>query len=173
MVDDGTLPGGFASAPCDDEGVVHRRHALVDQGVVNGFVYDLKTAAQSGVSSTGNGTRDLFSPPSPGMSNLLVEGGQRSAVDLLAGVKDGLWVERVLGLGQGNILSGSFSNPVSLAYRIVGGEIVGRVKDAAIAGNSYELLQDVDGLSCDTEWVYSTHNLPHVLLPDVSVAAHG
>jgi len=44
-------------------------------------------------------------------------------------------VENLLGLGQGNTLSGAFSNPLALAFKIEKGEIVGRVKDLSIAGN--------------------------------------
>ncbi len=48
------MDGKFASASYDDEGVPRRRNMLVEKGVLKGFIYDLKTAAQSGVESTGN-----------------------------------------------------------------------------------------------------------------------
>jgi len=48
VVDDGTLDGRIGSASYDDEGVAHRRNVLVEQGVLKSFLYDLKTAAQSG-----------------------------------------------------------------------------------------------------------------------------
>jgi len=52
VVDDGTLDGRIASAAYDDEGVPHRRNVVVEQGVLKSFLYDLKTAAQSGAEST-------------------------------------------------------------------------------------------------------------------------
>jgi PmbA protein len=76
-----------------------------------------------------------------------------------------------LGLGQGNILSGAFSNTLGLAFKIEGGEIVGRVKDVSIAGNIYELLQDVAAVSREREWVYYRYCLPHILLPNMNVVA--
>ena len=60
---------------------------------------------------------------------------------------------------------------MSLAFKIEKGEIVGRVKDVSIAGNVYDLLQDVAAVSRETEWVYYNFNLPYVLLPDVNVVA--
>ena len=75
VVDDPTLDGRFGSAPYDDEGVAHRRNVLVAGGELKGFIYDLKTAAQSGVESTGNGSRGLFSPPSPSPTNLVLGAG--------------------------------------------------------------------------------------------------
>jgi PmbA protein len=171
IVDDPTLDGKFGSASYDDEGVAHRRNVLVEQGVLKGFLYDLKTAAQSGVESTGNGSRGLFSPPSPSPTNLIVRAGATPLAEIIAGIDEGLLVEDALGLGQGNVISGAFSNSLSLAFKIEKGEIVGRVKDVSIAGNVYDLLQDVAAVSQETEWVYSIFSLPYILLPDVNVVA--
>ncbi len=171
VVDDPILDGRFASAPYDDEGVAHHRNVLIDRGVLQGFVYDLKTAAQAGVESTGNGSRSLFSPPAPSPTNLVFEAGETPLADIIASIDEGLLVESPLGLGQGNVVSGAFSNTLGLAFKIEKGEIVGRVKDVSIAGNIYELLQDVAAVSQETEWIYYNFRLPHVLLPDMNVVA--
>jgi PmbA protein len=171
VIDDATLDGKFGSAPYDDEGVAHRRNVLAERGTLNGFFYDLKTAAQSGVESTGNGSRRLFSPPAPSPTNLTLQAGETPLAKMIAGLDHGLLVENVLGLGQGNIISGAFSNSVSLAFKIEKGEIVGRVKDVSIAGNVYDLLQNVAAVSREREWVYSSMYLPYILLPDMNVVA--
>ncbi len=171
IVDDPTLDGKFGSASYDDEGVAHRRNVLVERGELKGFLYDLKTAAQSGVESTGNGSRGLFSPPGPSPTNLIFAAGEAPLADIMAGIDEGLLVENALGLGQGNVISGAFSNSLSLAFKIEKGEIVGRVKDVSIAGNVYELLQDVAAVSQETEWVYYNFSLPYVLLPEMNVVA--
>ena len=171
LVDDPTIDGRFGSASYDDEGVAHRRNVLVDQGVLKGFVYDLKTAAQSGVESTGNGSRSLFNPPTPSPTNLVFQAGETPVAEIIAGIDEGLLVENALGLGQGNVISGAFSNSLSLAFKIEKGEIVGRVKDVSIAGNVYDLLQDVAAVSQETEWVYRYFNLPYILLADMNVVA--
>jgi PmbA protein len=171
LVDDPIIDGRFGSASYDDEGVAHRRNVLVDQGVLKGFVYDLKTAAQSGVESTGNGSRSLFNPPTPSPTNLIFQAGETPVAEIIAGIDEGLLVENALGLGQGNVISGAFSNSLSLAFKIEKGEIVGRVKDVSIAGNVYDLLQDVAAVSQETEWVYRYFNLPYILLADMNVVA--
>jgi PmbA protein len=171
IVDDATIDGKFGSASHDDEGVAHRRNALVQDGVLRGFLYDLKTAAQSGVESTGNGSRGLFSPPRPSPSNLVFQAGSTPLSDMISGIDKGLLVENVLGLGQGNVISGAFSNSVSLAFKIEKGEIVGRVKDVSIAGNIYDLLQDIAAISSETEWVYHNFSLPYMLLEGMNVVA--
>lgn len=171
LVDDGTLDGCFNSAPYDDEGVPHRRTVLIQDGVLQGFLYDLKTAAQSGVESTGNGSRGLLSQPAPSPTNLLLAAGHTPLKDMIAGIDQGLLVHNVLGLGQGNIVSGAFSNPVALAFKIERGEIVGRVKDVSIAGNVYELLQNVAAVSRETRWVHSSFNLPAILIDGMNVVS--
>lgn len=159
------------SAPCDDEGTSHRRNVLFEGGVLRGFLYDLKTAAQSGVESTGNGSRDLFRPPRPAPTNLMVAAGETAVSEIITGIDEGLLVEDVLGLGQGNIISGAFSNPLSLAFKIEKGEIVGRVKNVSIAGNVYDLLRDVAAVSRESLWVYGNFCLPYILLPAMNVIA--
>src|SRR5207247_4420714 len=64
---------------------------------------------------------------------------------LLGDIRDGLLVDELIGVGQGNVTGGAFSHPVALAYRIERGAITGRVKDAAVAGNGYGLWKQGGG----------------------------
>jgi len=173
IIDDGTIDGKFASASYDDEGVPRRRNVLVEKGVLKGFVYDLKTAAQSGVESTGNASRGLFNPPEPSFTNFVIQPGQTPLKDILSGIDEGIIVEDLLGIGQGNIISGAFSNPLALAFKIEKGEIVGRVKDLSIAGNIYDLLKNVAAVSKEAQWVYNTFYAPYILIPEMNVAEKG
>jgi len=173
IIDDGTIDGKFASASYDDEGVPRRRNVLVEKGVLKGFVYDLKTAAQSGVESTGNASRQLFYPPEPSFTNFVIQPGQTPLKDILSGIDEGIIVEDLLGIGQGNIISGAFSNPLALAFKVEKGEIVGRVKDLSIAGNIYDLLKNVAAVSKEAQWVYNTFYAPYILIPEMNVAGKG
>jgi PmbA protein len=170
IIDDGTIDGKFASASYDDEGVPRRRNTLIEKGMLKGFIYDLKTAAQSGVESTGNASRSLFYPPEPSGTNLVIQAGNTPLKDILAGMEKGIIVEDLLGIGQGNVISGAFSNPLALAFMVEKGEIVGRVKDLSIAGNIYDLLKNVEAVSKETQWVYSTVCAPYILIPEMNVA---
>jgi PmbA protein len=169
VVDDPTLDGRPGSSSHDDEGLPRQRRVLIDHGVLRSFIYDLKTAAQAGAEPTGHGARSLFSPPAPAFSNLILEGGDTPLAEIIAGIEEGLLVESPLGLGQGNVISGDFSNNLSLAFKIEGGEIVGRVKDVSIAGNVYQDLRHIEALSQEAEWVYGGLRLPYILLPELNV----
>lgn len=174
ITDDPLLDRRPGSRPFDDEGVPSAPLSLVADGVLRAFVYDLETAARAGARSTGHGERGTFTKPGIGYSNLIVgtrDAGRGSGTlggGLIAGVRDGLLVDDLIGVGQGNVISGAFSHPVALAYRIRDGVVVGRVKEAAVAGNVYDLLQRVGGWGDDGRWVGSRWS-PSLLLEGVSV----
>jgi len=178
ITDDPLLPGRTGARPVDDEGGASRRLPLVADGVLRGFVYDLETAARAATTSTGHGRRGTFGKPGIGFTNLLfgpepAPAASRAATrlggGLLGGIADGLLVDDLIGVGQGNVISGAFSHPVALAYRVQRGEITGRVKDAAIAGNVYELLKRIGGVGDDGRWLGSRWTAS-LLLDGVSVA---
>jgi PmbA protein len=179
ITDDPLAPGRPASRPIDDECVPSRPAALVARGVVGRFVYDLETAARAGTHSTGHGRRGIFGKPHIGYTNVIVDAGngQRDAGGgpaalgggLLDGIPDGLIVDDLIGVGQGNVIGGGFSHPVGLAYRVQNGTITGRVKDAAVAGNAYELLKRIGKVGSDGRWIGSRWS-PSLLLEGVSVA---
>jgi PmbA protein len=173
ITDDPLAPARTSSRPLDDECVASRTTALVQRGVVRQFVYDLETAARAKTGSTGHGRRGIFGKPGIRYTNLIVgPGSQRTpglGGGLIADMADGLLVDDLIGVGQGNVIGGGFSHPVALAYRVRGGEITGRVKDAAVAGNAYELLARIGGVGGDGRWLGSRWS-PSLLLDGVSIA---
>ncbi|PKN84205.1 MAG: hypothetical protein CVU46_14845 [Chloroflexi bacterium HGW-Chloroflexi-8] len=175
LLDDGTMDGCFGSTSYDDEGVPHCRNVLVEKGVLKSFIYDLKTAAQAETESTGNAVRSLFTQPDVSFGNFILQPGQTPLKDIIASIDEGILVESLLGLGMGNTISGAFSNPLDLAFKIEKGEIVGRVKDLSIAGSIYDLLKDVAAISQEAQWNYNFFYppyiyAPYVLIPEMNVA---
>jgi PmbA protein len=177
LTDDALVPGRTRSRPLDDECVPSQVTCLVQRGVVQRFVYDLETAARAKSQSTGHGQRGIFGKPVPGYTNLVLgvrdevlgENARELGGGLLRDIRDGLLVDELIGVGQGNVIGGSFSHPVALAYRVEHGEITGRVKDAAVAGNVYDLLKQIGGFGNDARWT-GARFAPSVLLEGVSVA---
>jgi PmbA protein len=178
ITDDPLTPGRPASRPVDDECVPSRATGLVERGVVGRFVYDLETAARAKTQSTGNGRRGVFGKPHIGYTNILFRGtdgahGGHTGVlggGLIGDIDDGLIVDDLIGVGQGNVISGAFSHPVGLAYRVQRGEITGRVKNAAVAGNAYDLLKRIGGFGSDGRWLGARWS-PSLLLDGVSIAS--
>jgi len=172
LYSDGTIDFALGSAPFDDEGIRMKRVPLVEKGKIKNFYYDLQTAGRVGVESTGNGLRaSSQSEPVPGISNLVMEEGKVSFSEMIKDIKEGIIIDQVLGLGQGNIISGAFSNNVQLGYKIERGKIVGRVKDVMIAGNAIKELKNIAALGNKAKWVEGKYKFPHIYLKSLSVSA--
>lgn len=171
IFDDPLISGASGSRPFDDEGVASRRHALIEKGVAGGPLLDLQTAGQLGKTSTGAAGRGLATTPSPGTSVIDIAHGDTHFEDMIAGVKEGLIVEEILGAGQGNELGGDFRANVSLGYKIENGEIIGRVKNTMISGNVYKVLSQVEQVGDSAEWVFGSMRSPAIQSLGVEVAA--
>ncbi|MBA7484051.1 hypothetical protein ES707_19574 [subsurface metagenome] len=168
---DGTINFALGSAPFDDEGVEMKRIPLVKKGEIKNFYYDLQTAGIAGVESTGNGLRTgLQGEPVPSISNLVMREGEVSFKEMIKDISEGIVIDQVLGLGQGNIISGAFSNNVQLGYKIEKGKIVGRVKNVMISGNAIEELKNIVALGDKSKWISGKYKFPHIYLKSLSVS---
>ncbi|MGB6371225.1 MAG: TldD/PmbA family protein [Atribacterota bacterium] len=169
---DGTIDFALGSAPFDDEGIEMKRVPLVEKGEIKNFYYDLQTAGMAGLESTGNGLRaSSQSEPVPSISNLVMVEGEVSFSEMIKDISEGIVIDQVLGLGQGNIISGVFSNNVQLGYKIEKGKIVGRVKDVMISGNAIEELKNIVALGDKPKWIGGKYKFPHIYLKSLSVSA--
>ncbi len=138
--DDPWLDYATGSCAYDDEGVPTRRKALIENGVLREFLFDLQTAGLMGRASTGNGFRSLEGLPGPSPTNLVLSGGAMTLEEMIADVQEGLIVYQTMGAWAGNLLAGDFSANVHLGYRIENGRLAGRVKDTMVAGNVYQAM---------------------------------
>jgi len=170
VVDDPHLRLAPGSAPHDTEGVCTARLPLFKEGVFRNFIFDLQTAGIMGTAPTGHGQRDFSTQPSPAVSNLVVSPGRRTLAEMARSMGRGIIVHDLLGAGQSNLLAGDFSANIGLGFAVERGRITGRVKDAMVAGNVYQMLRDgVGEVSSDTE-LRGHYQTPAILFRDVSIA---
>lgn len=160
LIDDPHVPFAPGSVEMDGDGVPTRKMTIFDRGVLKAFLYDLDSAGLAGATPTGH---DGCSP-----CNLEALGGARHSEEMLADVKDGVYIKGLLGFGQGNLINGDFSCNVALGFRVRGGEIVGRVKNAMAAGNVYRLLGSGVELSSDRD---PSRLLPHARVEGLNLAS--
>jgi PmbA protein len=163
--------------PFDDEGVASKPLTIVENGVLKSFFYDLNYASKLNAEPTGHGYRvaqwggdPITTKPAPAVTHMSIKPGGRSFAELVKSMDRGLIIEGALGAHSGNIPHGDYSIGVSPGLYVENGEIVGRVKDAMVAGNIYETLKHVvdvgDSLypSDGGAWV------PAILFDDASVS---
>ena len=164
LSDNPLLDYGGGSSKYDGEGVPHQVTSLIEGGVVKNFLYDLDTAGRAGSQTTGNGVG--CNP-----TNLVIKEADRPYEEMVKDTREGLLVHSVLGLGQGNPISGEFSVNVQLGYKIENGEIVGRVKDVMLAGNTYDALKTIAAVGAKAEWVGGSLLTPPIAIAKLSAVA--
>jgi PmbA protein len=156
MADDGLLDGGLGTSSSDDEGVPSRKTVLVRDGLLEGFLYDLYSAAEFGAGTTGNGARGSYrSPPSVSARNIIIGGELRDRDTLISEIGEGVLVHDVLGAHTANRVSGDFSVSAPLLFRIRKGELHRPLKPVMLSGNLPELLRAVSGIGKDQKQVAS------------------
>jgi len=164
ITDNALIDYAASSSIYDGEGVPHQVTPIIESGVLKNFLYDLDTAGRAGKKTTGNGAGCAA-------TNLIVKEGSIPFNEMVKNVKEGLLVHSVLGLGQGNPVSGEFSVNILLGYKIENGEITGRVKDVMLAGNTYDALNDIIAIGDKGEWVGGSLYTPHIQVGSLSVIA--
>ena len=142
----------------DGSGIPTQKRMLVENGVPNLFLYDYDTACMTGNAPTGNAGSAPYS--------MLVSPGTESHDSLIKSIKRGIYVRRLLGFGQTNMANGDFSANLSLGFLVEDGEIVGRVKDAMISGNIFELLKGEIQFSSDIDPYVMQ---PYMIMPGVNL----
>ncbi len=162
---------GVNACDVDDEGIPTSQKVFIDRGIIKQFYWDLRWAARANTKSTGNGFRGGLSRPNPSVVNLCVSPGSTSINDLIAGIKEGVIVDQVLGAGQSNQLAGEFSVNLDLGYKIENGKIVGRLKNTMVAGNIFDAFNNLVDLSQEADWVGGGSNIPYILFAQLGVAS--
>lgn len=149
VVDDGTITGNRGACSYDDEGVPGQKTYMVRDGVLTSYLHDRISASWYGVAPTGNGRRENFRyNPIPRMRATYMESGQAAPEDLIASVKEGIYVDEFSN-GQVKIGEGDFTFFVKSGYMIQDGRLTAPVKDINIIGNGPQALADIVAVGND------------------------
>ena len=167
--DNGLLPGGMGTAPCDAEGVPQQDTLLVSKGVLQGFLFDSYWGKKMGCSSTGNSVRGgVKTPPRLEAHNLYIEPGREPFEALLSGVGKGVLITDVMGMHTANRISGDFSVGAAGFY-LEDGVVRHPVKGIAIAGNLLDLFRGVDMVADDLRF-YGAAGSPAFRVAELDVS---
>lgn len=166
--DDATNADGLAAASFDREGVPHRKNVVIENGVLKKFLYNTHTANRAGAKSTGNASGSTSSPPSVATTNFVVRPGRSSLDCLVSEMKQGVMVSRFS--GNVNPVNGDFSGVVKGGWLVRNGELVHPVKEVMVAGNVFDCLKSLTGLSRERK-VIGASILPYMRFGKVSFTA--
>lgn len=148
VIDDGTKPGGFGTAPFDGEGLPTRRTTVVENGVLRNYLLNTYIGRKLGMQSTGNASRGISGAPGIGAGNLWLESSAaRNAESIIADVRNGFYVTELIGQGV-NMVTGDYSRGASGLW-IENGELTYPVEGITIAGNLQEMFRSISAVGDD------------------------
>ncbi len=150
LIDDPHMPDGIGSSSFDAEGVATYCKAIVEDGKLLTYLHNLKTATKDGVASTGNASKGSYKGTlgiSP--TNIYLKAGDDTAENIIGSVKDGYYLTGLQGLHAGvNAISGDFSLQC-YGYKIVNGKLDRPVSQITVAGNYFEMIQEIEMIAND------------------------
>src|SRR5882672_7288862 len=150
VIDDGTMVGGFGTSPFDGEGIPTRRTVVIEDGILKSYLLNTYTAKKLGLETTANASRGLAGTPGIGPGNYFLQAGKRTPKELIADVKEGLYVTEFLGHGA-NLVTGDYSRGASGLW-ISGGELTYPVEEITVAGNLKEVFLNISEIANDLEF---------------------
>ena len=159
----------------DAEGTPTYKKNLIENGVLLTLLHNLKSAAATGRTTTGNAAKAGYNAPVEIRPfTLYIAPGSESEEQLLARAKDGVYIDFLGGLHAGaNVISGDFSLQ-SEGYLIENGRKTRPVRSFTVAGNFYTLLRQIAGVGNKAEFGPSggvtAYAAPHLLVEGLSVA---
>lgn len=168
ITDDATWSEGMAASSFDREGVPHKLVNIIDKGILKSFLYNTYTANRDNVDSTGHAAGDEESSPKIGSTNIIINEGTSTIEHILNEVTKGVLVSRFS--GNVNPVSGDFSGVVKGGHLIIKGEKVHPLKETLIAGNIFELLNNISGISKERETNFNFLS-PYIRAEGISVTS--
>jgi len=142
-----SLSGSFAY---DDEGTPARKNYLIREGRLVGRLHSRETAGKMGEAPTGNARAITYRfPPIVRMTNTSIEPGDVTFDDLVADVKEGVYVVNWLG---GQTAMEMFTFRAMEAYAIREGRIEEPLRGVTLTGNVFETLANIDAVASDFTW---------------------
>ena len=136
----------------DAEGSPTHRKNVIENGVLNTLLYNLKTAHKAGKKTTGNGSKAGYTA-TVGIRpfTMYLAGGEMTEEALLERVGNGVYINDLSGLHAGaDAISGDFSLQ-SAGFMIEGGKKTTYVKSFTVAGNFYDVLKNIVAVANNVE----------------------
>ena len=147
IYDDGRMVSGLGSRPFDGEGLPTRKSTIVESGILKSYLLDTYSGRKLGLPSTGSASRSVGESPSVGPTNFYLVPGIKTPLDIIASVRDGLYVTELIGFGI-NMVTGDYSRGAA-GFWIEDGELAYPVEEITIAGNLKQMFKDIELVGCD------------------------
>lgn len=176
LTDDPMYSDAPVKCTFDAEGVATYKKNVIEQGVFCTMLHNLKTAANAGVRTTGNGFKASYAA-TVGIHpySFFINPGKASREELFSEVENGIYITELAGMHAGaNPTTGDFSLAAS-GFVIEHGKKAAPVKGITVSGNFFTLLKSIVRVGEDLKFSpfalgSSRCGSPSVIVEDVAVA---
>lgn len=168
ITDDPGRHRGLRSRPFDGEGVPGQTLHLVEDGILQNWLLDSRSARQLGLLTNGRASRGTASPPAPSCSNLFFEAGTASPDVLMADIQEGIYITEMMGSAI-NGITGDYSRGAS-GFMIRDGQIAEPVAEFTVAGNLLDMFARVQ-IANDLSFRFGTDS-PTLRIDAMSIAGN-
>ncbi len=153
-IDDGTIPNEWGSENIDDEGNPTRRNVLIENGILKGYMVDMRNGRRMNAAPTGSTRRQSYRySPTSRMTNTYIANGNSSVDEIIKNTKHGLFAKK-MGGGSVQPATGEFNFSVSEGFMIEDGKLTRRVKGATLIGNGKDTLLNIDMVADNQSFGY-------------------
>ncbi|MFN0045499.1 MAG: TldD/PmbA family protein [Sphingorhabdus sp.] len=167
IIDDPLRHRGLSSRAFDGEGLPTAQRAIIENGVLTGWLMESASARQLGLQPTGHASRGVSGAPGVSTSNLHLDGGTVPVAKLISDIKYGVYVHELVGQGV-NLVTGDYSRGAA-GFLILDGEIAGPVSEFTIAGNLKDMFAAMVAAD-DLEFIRSS-NVPTLRIDGMMIAS--
>jgi len=154
--DEPLIKRGLGSRLYDGEGISAKPASIFDKGTLKQYMLNVYTANKLGLK-----------PTSGSFSNLILTPGKRSLDQMIADVKNGIYVLELMG-GNTDELRGDFSHGI-IGVAIEDGKLTTPVAEMNITGNHTDLWKRLSEVGNDPR-TDSSNRIPSIRIDDVSVS---
>ncbi len=160
------LPG---SELCDSEGVTTKPLKVVENGVLNCFLYNLETAQKDNVKSNAAASRGYSGKVGTAFSNYIIDCGKQSRQEILANEPKVLEIVKLEGGSGCSAISGEISIGAQ-GFLVENGVRVQAVDRITLSTNFFDLLNQIEAISNEYNDLFSSIKVPDILVNNISVA---
>ena len=154
--DEPWLKRGLSSRTYDSDGMSCKPATIFEKGTLKQYMLDVYSANKLSLTpTTGN------------LTNLVLTPGKRSLNEMIADVKDGIYVTSILGGNQDNV-RGDFSHGIS-GVAIENGKLTQNIAEMNMTGNHTDLWNRLVEVGNDPR-EDSSYRIPSLRIDDVSVS---
>ncbi|MFN8015952.1 MAG: TldD/PmbA family protein [Acidimicrobiia bacterium] len=149
LIDDGTMGQEWGTYRFDDEGNPASKNVLIENGILNDYMFDVLRSTKLNHSVSGNGRRETYEyVPMVRMTNTYLQSGTSEVEDIISSTDYGIYCV-ALGGGQVDTVTGEYVFGITEGYMVENGEITYPIKGATLIGNGLQTMLDIDMVAND------------------------